>query len=110
MVVVEQEEGEREDGREEDKEEERLRGREAEAERERERGREAERERQRGREDSVFDLLFSGENSGSNFLDLVMVVVEATAWSGPAMNPDDHFRMTILEARTLQYPFLHSST
>ena len=73
MVVVEQEEGEREDGREEDKEEERLRGREAEAERERERGREAERERQRGREDSVFDLLFSGENSGSNFLDLVMV-------------------------------------
>ena len=86
MVVVEQEEGEREDGREEDKEEERLRGREAEAERERERGREAERERQRGREDSVFDLLFSGENSGSNFLDLVMVVVEATAWSGREEN------------------------
>ena len=27
-------------------------------------------------------MLFSGENSGSNFLDLVMVVVEATAWSG----------------------------
>ena len=73
MVVVEQEEGEREDGREEDKEEERLRGREAEGERERQRGREREAERQRGREDSVFDLLFSGENSGSNFLDLVMV-------------------------------------
>ena len=68
MVVVEQEEGEREDGREEDKEEERLRGREAEGERERQRGREREAERQRGREDSVFDLLFSGENSGSNFL------------------------------------------